>query len=60
MALAAVRSKAVVILLWIHCSMLLQLLIVGCVWPLFCNVTYKVLSSFTIISHRKRELVALL
>ena len=38
-ALAAVRSKAKVILLWIHCSMLLQLLIEGCVWPLFCNVT---------------------
>ena len=32
----------------------------GCVWSLFCCAVLSILSSFSIISLRKRELVALL
>ena len=31
-----------------------------CVWSLFCNAVFSVLSSFATISLRKRDLVALL
>ena len=60
---AIVGSKAVVLLLFIHCLLLLPLFVGGgggCVSCLFCNALLCVLSSFQIISLRKRELVALL
>ena len=55
MALVAVRSKAAVLLLLIHCLVLLQLF-----WSLLCYAVLSVFSSFAIILMRKRELVALL
>ena len=39
--------------------MLLSLAVGVCVWSLFCTVVLGVLSSFAIISLRKRKLVAL-
>ena len=45
--------------LFIVCSLPLFVLFV-CVWSLFCYVVLHVLSSFTIISLRKREMIALL
>ena len=59
-ALAVVPSKALVLLLLIHC-LFLHLLFVGFYfWSLFCYAVLNVLSSCAIISIRKRELVALL
>ena len=46
---AAVRSKAVVLLLLIHCLLLLPLLFEFCVWSLFYYVELSDLSNFTII-----------
>ena len=40
--------------------LLLPLFVGVCVWSLFCNAAFSVLSSFASISPRKRELVALL
>ena len=57
MALAAVRSKAVVLLLFIHCLLLLPQQF--SVRSLYCFAVPCVLSSFTIISLGKRELVDL-
>ena len=59
MASAAVCSKVVVLLL-IHCLLLLPLSVGLSVWSLFRYTVLSVLSSFEIISPRKRELVALL
>ena len=53
-------SKAMVQLLLIHCLLSLPLFVGVCVWSLFCCLVLSVLSSFTIISLRKRELAALL
>ena len=58
MALAAVRSKAVVLLLLICCRLLLPLW--DSVIVLFCCALLCVLSSYAIILMGKRELVALL
>ena len=52
---AADYSKAVILLLLIHCLMLLPSGVCG-----FCAVVFGVLSSLAIIMVRKRELVALL
>ena len=52
-ALLAVRFKAVVQLLLIHC-LLCPVVCGGCVWSLFCNGVLNVLSTFSIISLRKR------
>ena len=54
----AVSSKAMdgggFIVCWSHCVLGFS------VWSLFCNLVLEVLSSFAIISLRKRRLVALL
>ena len=55
MASAAVRSKAPVLLLFIHCLLLLPLLVRSS----FCFAVL-VLSSFEIVTLGKRELVALI
>ena len=59
MALAAVLSKAVVQLLFVHCVLLLSLFVgvwyIGC---LFYFAVYCGLSGFAIISQGKSELVA--
>ena len=69
MALAAVCSKAVALLLLIHWLFLViiasivcvaHIVCVGCVKSLFYYAVLSVLSSFVIISLRKRELAALL
>ena len=60
MALLAVRSKAVVLLLLIHCLMFFPLFVGILCLSLFCYALFCVLSSFAIISKRKRNLVALL
>ena len=68
MALAAVRSKVVIMLLFIHCLLLLPFssVFVGgggrgcCVWSLCFGLALRILSSFTIILLKKNELVALL
>ena len=57
-ALAAVHSKAVVLLLLICCRLLLPLW--ESVIVLFCCALFCVHSNFAIISMGKRELVALL
>ena len=57
-ALSAVRSKEVVLLLN-HCYCYSHCLWGFCVWSLFCNATLGILSCFSIISLRKREMVAL-
>ena len=58
MALAAVHSKAVLNkLMFIHCLLLLQLLMVLCVWSLFCYAVFSLLCSFAIILLEKREMV---
>ena len=56
MASAAVRSKAVVLLLLIHCLLFAH--IAGGDFVL--DAVFCVFSSFAVISLRKRELVALL
>ena len=59
MALAAVHSKAMVLLLLIHFLLLLPLFAgLLCLFSLLCNAVPGVLSSFAIISLRKGELVA--
>ena len=58
LASAAFRLKVVVVLLLIHCLLLLSIF-VGYVWHLFCIAVLSVVSSFEVISLRKRELVAL-
>ena len=60
MAWAAVRSKAVVLLLLIYCLMYFPLFVgVLCLY-LFCYALLCVLSHFAIILKRKRKVVALL
>ena len=55
-ALSAVCSKAVVLLLMLHCLMFLLLFVGGSVF----GALLSVLSSFAIVLTRKRELAALL
>ena len=60
-ALAAVRSKSVVLLLLIHYLMLLPLFCVFfLLWSLFCCAVLSVVTSFAILSLGKVELIALL
>ena len=54
------RSRAVFLLLLIHCFMYLPLFVGVLCLSLFCNVLHGVLSSLAIILMKKRELVALL
>ena len=56
MASAAVRSKAPVLLLFIHCLLLLPLLVRSS----FCFAVLCVLSTFEIVTLGKREVVALI
>ena len=60
MAYAAVRSKAVVLLLLIHCLVLRPLFVVVYVKSLFCYALLSVLSSSAIVVMKKRGLCALL
>ena len=60
MAQAAVRSKAVVLLLLIHCILYLTLSVGVLCWSLFCYALLCVIFSFAIILTRKSGLVALL
>ena len=53
------KIKAVVLLLFIHCLLLLSLFVFF-VWSLFCCAVLCILSSFAIISLGKRELIVLL
>ena len=46
-ALTAVRSKVVVLLLFIYCSWVLHLIVPFCFWSLFCSAMLVVLSSFS-------------
>ena len=62
-ASVAVRSRAMVLLLLIHCSLMLPLFVRGAFDPCFCcclcvffSMAYA-LSSFAIVSLSKRELV---
>ena len=58
-ALAAVHSKSMVLLLFIHFMLLLPLFAgLLCLFSLLCDAVLGVLSSFAIISLRKGELVA--
>ena len=59
-AKAAVRSKAVALLLLIYCLMYFPLSVGGLCLSLFCYALLCVFSSFVIILKRKRELVILL
>ena len=53
--LAALSSRAMVILLF-HCIFLLPFFVRSfCVCSLFCNAVFRVLSSLAIISLRERE-----
>ena len=54
MAEATVRSKAVVLLLFIQWLLLLPLIVFVCVLSSFCNAILSICSSFAIISLRKR------
>ena len=49
MALVAVRSKAVALLLLIHSLLMLPLFVGFFVWFLFCYVVLSIFSSFEII-----------
>ena len=60
MACAAVRSKAVVLLLLIYCLMCFPLVVGVLCLSLFCCALLWVFSSFAIILKRKRELAAML
>ena len=60
MALAAVCSKEVILLLFIYCLLLLSFRAVVCVGSLFCCGVLCVLSSLTIKLAWKRKLIALL
>ena len=55
---AAFRTKAVLLLLSIHCLLLLSLFVEFCVWSLFCYGVFSDLSSFAINLLMMRELVA--
>ena len=59
-AYAAVRSKAVVLLLLICCLVCFPLVVGVLCLSLFCCALLCVLFSFAIILKRKRELIALL
>ena len=59
-ALAAVRSKAVVLLLLIYCLMYFSLFVGILCLSVFCYASLCVHFSFAIILKRKRKLVALL
>ena len=60
-ALAAVRSKSVVLLLLIQYLLLLPLFcVLFLLWSLFCCAVPSVVSSFAILSLGKVELIALL
>ena len=59
LAWAAVRSKAVVLLLLIYCFMYLPLFVGVLCWSLFWYVLLYIHSSFVIILTRKREQGAL-
>ena len=59
-ALAAVRSKAMVLLLLIYCLMYFPLFVGALCLYLFCYALLCVHSSLAIILKRKRKLVALL
>ena len=54
MAKAAVRSKAVVLVLLVRCVLFSPVVCGFCVWSLLCYALYGVLSSFAIILTRKR------
>ena len=56
---AAVCSKAVVLVLLIHCLLLLPLFVFFCVFNPCLIAVSSVLSSFSTISLKKRKLVAL-
>ena len=58
-ASAAVHSKAMALLLLIHCLVLLPLFMRG-IFRLFCCKVFIAISSFAIISQGKKELVVLL
>ena len=62
MARAAARSKAVAVLLLIHCLLLLPLFVgtLNLVRALICYALLSVISSFGMIFLMKRELFALL
>ena len=57
---AACPKKVILLLLLIPCLIMLSLSVDFCVWSFFCYAVLSVLSSFAIITLRKRELVALL
>ena len=59
-AYAAVRSKAVILVLLINCLMYFPLFVGVLCLSLICYTLLCVLSIFAIILKRKRELVALL
>ena len=59
-ALAAVCSKVVVLLLLIYCLMYFPLFVGVLCLPLFCYALLCIHPSFAIILKRKRKLVALL
>ena len=52
-SLAAVRSKAVDLLLLIHSLLLLPLFVGVCVWSLLCYAVLSVLSSLAVILLRR-------
>ena len=56
----AVRSKAAILFMFIHCLMLLELSVAFFFWSLFCDVVRSGLSSFAIITLSRKTLVALL
>ena len=58
MALAAIHSKTVVLLLLVHCLMLLQYALGICFRSCFCNIVICAPYSFAIISLNKKEFVA--
>ena len=55
-AKAVAHSYAVVLLLWIHCLLLIPLLLGFYIWPLFGYTNLSALSSFVIILMGKLEL----
>ena len=58
-ASAAVGSKAVALLLLIHCLLFFPLYVGVSVWSLFCCAVFCDLSTFAIILTGKRELNAI-
>ena len=59
-ALTAVHSKAVVLLLFFYSLLIVTPIVVFCDWSVFCCALLCLHFKFTIISMGKRELVALL